>query len=82
MQLGGEFDQESRLHRAVEDQAGIALDLGDIVAVVVDAVAVEGQRRIAEQQHLIGHVAFAMFCGGGGDGGLAGAAGRAVDMSR
>ena len=46
-----------RLHRAVEDQAGIALDLGDIVAVVMDAVAVEGQRRIAKQQHGIGHVA-------------------------
>jgi len=46
----------------VEDQAGIALDLGDVVAVVMDAVAVEGQRRIAKQQHGIGHVAFAMHC--------------------
>ena len=33
---------------------GIALDLGDVAAVVVDAVAVEGQRRVAEQQHLVG----------------------------
>src|SRR5882757_10726047 len=51
MQLGGEFDDQRGLQGAVEDQAGIALDLGDVVAVVMDAVAVEGQCRIAKQQH-------------------------------
>src|SRR5882757_11127929 len=40
-QLGGEFDNEGGLQRAVEDQARIALDLGDVVAIVMDAVAVE-----------------------------------------
>ncbi|KQP18282.1 hypothetical protein ASF43_10695 [Pseudorhodoferax sp. Leaf267] len=40
---------------AVHDQAGVALDLGHILAVVVDAVAVEGQRGIAEQQHVVGN---------------------------
>src|SRR6185312_6060221 len=46
MQLRRQFHDERRLQRAVENQAGIALDLGDVVAVVMDAVAVEGQRRI------------------------------------
>ena len=41
--------------RAVHDQARVALDLGDILAIVVNAVAVEGQRRIAKQQHLVRH---------------------------
>src|SRR5712675_2810762 len=58
-----EFHQECRLHRAVEDQARIALDPGDVVAVVMDAVPVECQRRIAKQQHRIGHVAFAVLRG-------------------
>ncbi len=35
-------------------QAGIALVLGRELEVVVDAVAVEGERRIAEQQHRVG----------------------------
>ena len=61
VQLGREFDDERRLQRAVEDQARIALDLGDVVAVVMDAVAVEGQRRITKQQHGIGEVALAML---------------------
>ena len=34
---------------------GIALDLGDVAAVVVDAMAVERERRVAEQQHVVGH---------------------------
>jgi hypothetical protein len=41
--------------RAVHDQARVALDLGDVAAVVVDAVAVEGERAVAEQQHVVGH---------------------------
>ena len=61
MKFCGEFHDKGRLQRAVEDQAGIALDLGDVVAVVMDAVAIEGQRRIAKQQHRIGHVAFAVL---------------------
>src|ERR1700738_1952337 len=31
-QLRSEFHQKRRLHRAMENQAGIALDLGDVVA--------------------------------------------------
>ena len=46
-----QVEQQRRDQRAVHDQARIALDLGDVAAVVVDAVAVEGQRRVAEQQH-------------------------------
>src|SRR5271167_4387259 len=38
MEFGGEFDDEGRLQRTVKNQAGIALDLGDIVAIVVNAV--------------------------------------------
>src|SRR5216683_5216802 len=41
VQLGCEFDDQCRLQRAVEDQAGITLDPGDVVAVVMDAVTVE-----------------------------------------
>src|ERR1700722_18495133 len=36
MEPRGEFHQERGLHRAVEDQAGIALDFGDVVEVVMD----------------------------------------------
>src|SRR5215475_8775365 len=53
VQLGGEFDDEGGLQRSVEDQAGIALDLRDVVAIVMDAVAVESQRGVAEQQHRV-----------------------------
>src|SRR5882757_5832742 len=63
MKFRRQLDDKTRLQRAVEDQAGIALDLGDIVAVVMDAVAVEGQRRIAKQQHGVSHVAFAVLRG-------------------
>src|SRR3981081_283540 len=61
MQLRREFHEERRLHRAVEDQAGIALDLGDVVAVVMDAGAIEGESRIKKEHNGIGHVAFAML---------------------
>ena len=50
-----QVQQQRGDQRAVHDQARIALDLGDVAAVVVDAVAVEGQRRVAEQQHRVGH---------------------------
>src|SRR6516162_10506033 len=43
--LGREFDNERRLQRSVENQSRIAFDLGDVVAVVMDTVTVEGQRR-------------------------------------
>src|SRR4051794_41846015 len=39
------------LQRPVYDQAGIALDLADIVHVVMDTVAVAGQGGVAEQEH-------------------------------
>src|SRR5262249_18413589 len=60
-----EFDDDRRLYGPVEHQARITLDLGHVIAVVVDAVAIEGQRRIAEQQHGVGDVALAMLCGRG-----------------
>ena len=53
--LAQQVEQQRRGQRAVHDQPRIALDLGDVAAVVVDAVAVEGQRRVAEQQHGVGH---------------------------
>ena len=43
--------------RAVDDESRIALDTLRIVAVVVDAVGVEGERRIAEQEYRIGRQA-------------------------
>ena len=53
-QLAAQQVQQQRGdQRPVHDQAGVALDLGHVLAVVVDAVAVEGQRRIAEQRHRI-----------------------------
>src|SRR5579862_2948142 len=60
-ELGRQLDDERCLQRAVEDQSGIALDLGDIVAVVMDSMTVEGQRRIAEQQHRIGDMRLAVL---------------------
>ena len=39
----------------MHDQSGVALDFGDVLAVVVDAVAVERERRVAEQQYVVGH---------------------------
>ena len=47
-------EQQRRDQRPVHHEARIALDLRDVAAVVVNAVAVEGQRRVAEQQHVVG----------------------------
>src|ERR1700743_2629455 len=71
VQFGGKLDDERSLQRTMEDQPGIAFDLGDVVAVVMDAVTVEGQRRITKQQHRIGHVGFALLRDRRGGGGLA-----------
>src|SRR5580698_9991618 len=59
-QLCRQFDQERRLQRAVDDQAGIAFYFRDVIAVVMDAVSVEGQRRVPKQQHRIGEMPFGM----------------------
>src|SRR6185369_10129087 len=59
VKLCSELDDQRRLQRAVKNQARIAFDLGDVVAVIMDAVAVEGQRRVAKQQHGIADMAFA-----------------------
>src|SRR5256885_1282866 len=48
-----QIDEQGRDQRTMHDQAGVALDLRHITAIVVDAVAVERERRIAEQQHLV-----------------------------
>ena len=40
---------------AVNDQARVAFDLGDILSVVVNAVPVEGERRLADQQLIVGN---------------------------
>ena len=63
-----QVDQQRGDQRAVHDQARIALDLGHVAAVVVDAVAVEGQRRVAEQQHVVGHDAARELLVGGSAG--------------
>ena len=39
----------------MHDEAGVTLNARDIAAVVVDAVAVEGERRVTEEQHGVGH---------------------------
>src|SRR5437588_4208915 len=64
VKFGGEFDDQCRLQRTVEDQARIALDLGDVIAIVMDAVAVEGQRGVAKQQHGIADMGLAVFSDG------------------
>src|SRR6266480_746003 len=48
-----QIDEQRRDQRTMHDQAGVALDLRHITAIVVDAVAVERERRIAEQQYLV-----------------------------
>ena len=48
-----QIHQQRGDQRAVNDQARVALDLGGVLAVVVDAVGVEGQRRVTKQQHVI-----------------------------
>ena len=45
--------QERRLHRAVDDEARIFLDLARVVAVVVDAVGVVGRGGVAEEPHRV-----------------------------
>src|SRR5690606_19134002 len=40
--------QQGRNQRAMHDEARVALHLGDVFAVVVNAVAVESERRVAE----------------------------------
>ena len=47
--------QERGDQGAVHDEAGVALHLGDVLAVVVNAVTVEGEGRVAKQQHIVGH---------------------------
>ena len=59
-QLRAEFDQQRGLQRAVHDQAGITFYLGNVVAIVMDAMAIEGQCGVAEQQHRIRYVGFAV----------------------
>ena len=49
-----QVEQQRRDQRAVHHEAGIAFDFGDIAAIVVNAVAIECQRRIAEEQHGVG----------------------------
>jgi hypothetical protein len=46
----GEVQEQDRLQRTMHDEARIALDLHGIAAVVMDAVSVEGQCGIAEQE--------------------------------
>src|SRR6266700_6760409 len=53
--MAQEVEQQRREERPMDDQARILLDLRDIAPVVVDAVLVEGQRRVAEQEHVIGN---------------------------
>ena len=48
-----QVQQQRGEQRPVDDETGVALDLGDVAAVVVDAVPVEGQRRVAEQQDVV-----------------------------
>src|SRR5262249_47919617 len=43
-----QVEQQRGDQRTVHDEARIAFHLGDVAPVVVDAVAVEGERRIAE----------------------------------
>ena len=49
-----QIEQQGSDQRAMHDEAGVALDFGDVLAVVMDAVAIEGQGRIAKQQHRVG----------------------------
>src|SRR6266446_1982125 len=50
-----QIDEQGREQRTMHDQAGVALDLRRIAAIVVDAVAVERERRIAEEDYFIRH---------------------------
>src|SRR6267143_4332092 len=62
-----QVDEERGDQRTVDDQARVALDLRYITAIVVDAVAVERERRIAEEERLIRHpLLLPGGCGGRG----------------
>src|ERR1019366_6491849 len=50
-----QIEQQGGDQRPMHDQARIALDLGDVAAVVVDAVAVEGEGRITKEQDVVGY---------------------------
>ena len=49
-----QINQQRGNQRAVHDQARVALDRRHILAVVMDAVAVESQCRVAKQQYIVG----------------------------
>src|SRR3546814_6666382 len=62
-----EVEQQRRGERPVNDEAAIALLLLRIGAVVMDAVAVEGQRRIRSEEHTselqsLMRISYAVFC--------------------
>lgn len=52
--LRGQIEQQAGDQRAMHHQPAIALDVCRIRPIVMDAVAVEGQRAVAHQQHRIG----------------------------
>lgn len=60
--------QQRRLQRAVHDQPGVAFLTGDIGLVIVDAMAVEGERGVAEQEYGICCNLLAVRAGRGGVG--------------
>lgn len=39
----------------MHDQAAVAFNFGHVLVVIVDAVTIESQRRVAKQQHVIRH---------------------------
>src|SRR5919206_4242586 len=60
-----QVDQQGRDQRPVHDQARVAFRVGGVGPVIVDAVTVEGQRGIAEEEHRVGlHLAPEPFVGG------------------
>ena len=62
-----QIDQQGGEQRPVHHQARVALDLGHVPAVVVDAVPVERQRRVPELQDVVGHdLALPRRAGAGG----------------
>lgn len=48
------FEEQACGERSVNDQAGIAFDIKAVGAVVVNAVGVEGEGRVAKEQHWVG----------------------------
>src|SRR6202030_490056 len=49
-----EVEQERGDQRAMDHETRIAFDLGDIAAIVVNAVAIEGECRISKEQYRVG----------------------------